>query len=187
MKKLILILLAAATFTSCGDKKKTEETGATNVTKSDDKPAVVHKNAKTDLTAKAKIPYFDASAEVKVNSVTMDFWPKTGDMLSDPQEKGRQIVRVEFTVTGTSKEPYYLSSTGFKLKGSDGKVETTTFLINDSNSKDQQKENEKLKKGQSVTYADYFEIDGKQTADDLTLLIDGEKDKSIVVEVKLKK
>jgi hypothetical protein len=189
MKKLILILLAAATFASCGDKKKTEDTGATNVTKSDDKPAVVHKNAKTDLTAKAKIPYFDASAEIKVNSVTMDFWPKAGegDMFSDPQEKGRQIVRVEFTITGTSKEPYYLSSSGFKLKGADGKEEMTTSLINDGNSKDRQKENEKLKKGQSVTYADYFEIDGKQTADDLTLLIDGEKDKSIVVPVKFKK
>ena len=47
MKKFILILLAAATFTSCGDKKKAEEVGATNVTKSDDKPSRVHKNEKT--------------------------------------------------------------------------------------------------------------------------------------------
>ena len=107
-------------------------------------------------------------------------------MLSDPQDKGKQIVRIEFTITGTSKEPYYLSSSGFKLKGSEGKEESTTFLINDSNSKDQQKENEKVKKGQSVTYADYFEIDAKQKLEDLTLLIDGQKGKDVVIAVKLK-
>lgn len=157
---------------------------------SDDKQSTSngHKNEKTSLNAEGKVTYFDACADIKINNVTMDFWPSSGNVLSDPKEKGKQFVRVELSVTSVCDKVFPYNYTSYKLKGSDGNQDGVTMYINDGNAKDIVKDTKDLKKGESVTTALYFEVAANDKVQDLTFVAEGydATAKSSNAEIRLK-
>jgi Domain of unknown function (DUF4352) len=170
MKKLLYLAVSVLVLASCGGKKSSE--GA-DVALGDGKERH-HANTKTDLGVTAKVPYFESSADVKVNYVVMDFWPSSGTVLSDPQETGKQFVKVNMTVTSTeAAKDYYFSSTNFNLKGADGKENSESFLVNSSNVTDTVGPNKELKKGESYTFSVYYETSNKDKVDDLSIIASG--------------
>jgi hypothetical protein len=175
-------ILAAAFLFSCGGKKdSTANETVTSTSVSDHKQEVSTPNTTGDVI------YFDAKAQIKVNSVTMDFFPASGEVLGDPKKDGKQFVRIEVTITNTGKDALTPSYTSFTLNTAKEKGVGITFLINEGNSKDGYKDKE-LKAGESNTGALYFEVDGKETPVTMTLVYSGgyADGKTQVVEIPLK-
>ena len=165
MKRLIIILLAAAAFTSCGDKKSG---GA-------DSGADAPKNVKTPLNVTLTAPFYGDTPTIKITSVTMNFKPDTGKVQFDPSENNEQFVKLEMTVTNTSDGPFVINTSKFYLKGDSthGEKYPTSFLK--GLVKDELKDDEgNLKKGESRSFAVYYtDISNKETVGTLSFMIDG--------------
>ncbi|MFL5730897.1 MAG: DUF4352 domain-containing protein [Cytophagaceae bacterium] len=183
VNSLVAVTLITTSLISCGGKKDdsgnagtTEQTAAS----SDHKPEVSKPNTK------AQVLYFDAKAEINVNSVTLDYFP-TGEVLRDPKKEGKQFLRVEVAITNNGKDPLTPSYTSFKVNTAKEKGVGMTMLVNDGNSTDGYKDKE-LKAGETNTGALYFEVDGKETPATMTLVYDGGyvDGKTQILEIPLK-
>lgn len=113
-------------------------------------------NAKTDIT------YFDAKAEMQVNTVTLDFFPESGKVITDPKKEGNQFVRVDLTFKNTGNEPFAMNYTNITMDTSNKEGVSQTFLINEGNVSDTLKSKE-LAAGETVTGAMYFEVPATET------------------------
>lgn len=122
---------------------------------------------KTDLTnAETDITYFKAKAKMKVNSITMDFFPGSEKVLKDPKTENKQFVCVNITFTNTGAEKFSANYTQASLETSGG-METTTFYINDSNKTGLLKTKD-LANGESVTGDICYEAPASDTLDKLS-------------------
>jgi len=114
---------------------------------------------------------FTASATLKVNSVTLDFYPDAA-VLSDPKDEGRQFISVEVTVENTGEENFSLNFTSFHLDTAAEKGVTETFLLNESNVTDHL-ESVDLAVGESATGKLYFEVAGDEDLSTMSLVYEG--------------
>lgn len=150
---IALLALTSLVFVSCG--------------------APVARGQKTDLTdVKTEITYFDTKAEMKVNSVTLDFYPENGKVLSDPKKEGNQFVRVDLTFKNTGTAEFDMNYTNVSLDTSSETGVSQTFLINDSNATDLLGTKD-VAPGETVTGAMYFEVPAKETVSTLKVSYKG--------------
>jgi hypothetical protein len=134
--------------------------------------AAGQRNRATAVTATGEIHYFKNIGTVAIDSVTLDFFPANGRVLSDPKDKGNQIVRVNVTITNTSETPFRVAYTSLKLRPRDGTKVTVTSTINRGNSADRLA-SVQLAPGASVTGALYYEVPASETLDSLALVYEG--------------
>lgn len=129
------------------------------------------KNLKKELNISAgQITFMKTSADLKINNITFNFYPK-GDLLSNPAKKGKQFIRLEVTITNPNPTPYNVNFTVFNLNTSTEKGVKITYYINEGNSTDCLKRTT-LKQGESVTGALYYEVDKTETLETIKFSCD---------------
>ena len=82
--------------------------------------ASAQRNSVVEVNGSGELHYFANKGMVTVRTVTMQFYPANGRLLSDPADRGKQIVRVEVSVSNTGDGDLRVSYTSFTIKTSDG-------------------------------------------------------------------
>jgi len=166
-KKSLLLLLMIVSVVACGGKKEGANTDASDQetgSKSE------HKNEKIAVTKTAKIfAIGKGEAEVKVSSVTMDFFPEGKVVLLD---EDKQVIRFELEITNNNDEEYSFNNSTVRLNTNTEKDKTLAIIINKSNA-DDVLASAKIAKGNSIKGAMYYEVPKTVTLKDLTLVFKG--------------
>jgi len=118
------------------------------------------------------ITYFKASGKMTVDSVTLDFWPENGKVLSDPQEDGNQFVRVALSFENTGEENWKMNYTNVTVDTASEEGVSLTSLINKSNSSDRL-ESKELAAGEKTSGALYFEVPASEDLSSLKVSYKG--------------
>ena len=129
-------------------------------------------NQAVPVNQRGVIQRFKNTGVVTVESVTMNFFPANGRVLTDPRTKGGQFVRVAVNVTNTSATAFTVAYTSFHLLTSDGAKHSLTSSINRGNSNDRLATT-KLEPEASVSGALYYEIAATETLEQLALVFEG--------------
>ncbi len=147
-----------------------------------------HTNEKTDLSSsdKTKVYNYDATAEVTVGSVTLDYYPAKADSredkftldILDPKNSGEQYIRFDVEVANTGEEdfPFY-DGVYFKLQPSSKGYTDTTFItgLSDDPNTDEFTNVSEIPIGETVSGAVYFQIPETDTLADLKLFYESSK------------
>ncbi len=184
-KKLLItlaaILLITTSLVGCSKSDTTEDADAEIATEEsseevveeavEEEPAVTLEGEVELVGTKAVIQYFDAQAEVEVNSVTFNFWPEKAEPILDPDD-GNMFVRLGVTVTNIGDEPYYFNTTAYSLNSNAGEGDYETFLIGDDEVDDIYPYGD-IAVGETITSGVYYEVSETDTLDTLELVIEG--------------
>lgn len=170
----MITLALMLTITSCGGS-----TGSSNTASGPRGTKIELSNKKTEIT------YFKAKTEMSVNSVTLDYYPSNGKVLSDPKKENNQFVRLDLSFKNTGTEKFKVNYTQVSVNGATAKAETQTSLINKGNSTDIL-ETKELAPGETTSGAIYVEVPASETKDTLSVSYKGYDSESKQYEVSLK-
>ncbi|HAS42976.1 MAG TPA: hypothetical protein DCS93_21025 [Microscillaceae bacterium] len=166
-KKTLLLLVMIVSIVACGGKQEGSNTDSTD---QETGGKSKHKNEKIAVAKTAKIfAIGKGEAEVKVSSVTMDFFPEGKIVLLGDD---KQVVRFELEITNNNDEEYSFNNSTVRLNTNTEKDKTLAIIINKSNS-DDVLASAKIAKGNSIKGAMYYEVPKSVTLKDLTLVFKG--------------
>jgi len=184
LRSTAVLLSTLLVFASCGEQAAS--TSDTKTTSASVASTSGPRGTKTELSdKKVEITYFKKKAEMEVRSVTMDFYPTTGEVLRDPKKDGKQFVRVDLTFKNTGTDTFKVNYTQAHLDGTTTKDETQTSLINKTNATDILGVTE-LAVGETVSGALYFEVTESEKKEDLSISYKGYDGESKEYAVALK-
>ncbi|OJJ16567.1 hypothetical protein BKI52_32140 [marine bacterium AO1-C] len=133
-----------------------------------------HKNEKIAVNKTAKVfAIGKGEADVKVTSVTMDFFPEGKVVLLGDD---KQVVRFELEITNNNDDEFSFNNTTLRLNTNTEKDKTLAIIINKSNANDIL-ESAKIAKGKSIKGAMYYEVPTSVTLKDMTLVFKGYDEK----------